>query len=227
MVRRRAWLALTACVVLANAAAAQPRDLPRLAIADFEVAHSGTTLPPPQLGATMAQLMLHRLVDATQFHVYDPQFLRTASTASRSREAEQALRADAREAGDRLPGPRLGHPVLDGAEAARVWRRRPDSWAADRRHRRAPDQQPVPVDHGSGRRCADGRGGDDGDRDRRRPALARECRGPGGGAARRRRLFARIVECARRAAGRSHASGGRRGIGGPGQRRAAADRSRR
>ena len=99
MVRRRAWLALMACIVLANAAAAQPRDLPRLAIADFEVAHSGATLPPPQLGATMAQLMLHRLVDATQFHVYDPQFLRTASTASRSREAEQALRADAREAG--------------------------------------------------------------------------------------------------------------------------------
>jgi curli biogenesis system outer membrane secretion channel CsgG len=86
-------------VVLLGSAAAQPRDLPRLAIADFEVAPSGSTLPPPQLGTTMAQLMLHRLVDATQFHVYDPQFLRTASSASRSREAEQALRADAREAG--------------------------------------------------------------------------------------------------------------------------------
>jgi curli biogenesis system outer membrane secretion channel CsgG len=48
---------------------------------------------------TLAQLMLHRLVDATQFHVYDPQFLRTAASASRSRQAEAALRADAREAG--------------------------------------------------------------------------------------------------------------------------------
>jgi curli biogenesis system outer membrane secretion channel CsgG len=47
----------------------------------------------------MAQLLLHRLVDATQFHVYDPQFLRAAATASRAHEAEQALRADARDAG--------------------------------------------------------------------------------------------------------------------------------
>jgi hypothetical protein len=99
MARGRRWLVLMTWVVLLGSAAAQPRDLPRLAIADFEVAPSGSTLPPPQLGTTMAQLMLHRLVDATQFHVYDPQFLRTASSASRSREAEQALRADAREAG--------------------------------------------------------------------------------------------------------------------------------
>jgi curli biogenesis system outer membrane secretion channel CsgG len=93
------WMALMACVVLASTAAAQPRDLPKVAIADFEVAPSGSTLPPPHLGATMAQLMLHRLVDATQFHVYDPQFLRAAASASRSRQAEEALRADAREAG--------------------------------------------------------------------------------------------------------------------------------
>jgi curli biogenesis system outer membrane secretion channel CsgG len=86
-------------VVLVSAAAAQPRELPRVAIADFEVTPSGSMLPPPQLGATLAQLMLHRLVAATQFHVYDPQFLRAAGSASRSRQAEAALRADAREAG--------------------------------------------------------------------------------------------------------------------------------
>jgi curli biogenesis system outer membrane secretion channel CsgG len=93
------WIAVTACLLVANAAAAQPRELPRVAIADFAVAPSGSTLPPPQLGATMAQLMLHRLVDATQFHVYDPQFLHSAASASRSRQAEEVLRADAREAG--------------------------------------------------------------------------------------------------------------------------------
>jgi curli biogenesis system outer membrane secretion channel CsgG len=99
MARRAVWMTLMACVVMVNAAAAQPRELPRVAIADFEVTPSGSTLPPPHLGVTLAQLMLHRLVDATQFHVYDPQFLRTAASASRSRQAEAALRADAREAG--------------------------------------------------------------------------------------------------------------------------------
>jgi len=92
-------MAVMACLVVINAAAAQPRDLPRLVIADFNVTPSGSTLPPPHLGATLAQLMLYRLVDAARFHVYDPQFLHGAADASRSRQAEEALRADAREAG--------------------------------------------------------------------------------------------------------------------------------
>jgi curli biogenesis system outer membrane secretion channel CsgG len=99
MARRSVWVVLAAFVAVADGASAQPPDLPRLAIADFEVGHSGSMLAPPQLGATMAQLMLHRLVDATQFHVYDPQFLHSASTASRSYAAENALRTDARQAG--------------------------------------------------------------------------------------------------------------------------------
>ena len=99
MARRTGWMTLMACVVMVHAAVAQPRELPRVAIADFEVTPSGSMLPPPQLGVTLAQLMLHRLVDATQFHVYDPQFLRAAGSASRSRQSEAALRTDAREAG--------------------------------------------------------------------------------------------------------------------------------
>jgi curli biogenesis system outer membrane secretion channel CsgG len=51
------------------------------------------------VGRDVAQLMLHRLVDAAQFHVYDPQLLRAAASASRSPQAEDALRADARDAG--------------------------------------------------------------------------------------------------------------------------------
>jgi len=98
MLRRFISLTVLAWAIAANVSA-QPPELPRLAIADFEVRPSGAALPPPQLGATMAQLMLHRLVDATQFHVYDPQFLRNAATASSSRDAEAALRADARAAG--------------------------------------------------------------------------------------------------------------------------------
>jgi curli biogenesis system outer membrane secretion channel CsgG len=92
------WLTVL-LVAAAVPAAAQSLELPRIAIADFEVSPSGSTLPPPHLGATMAQLMLHRLVGATQFHVYDPQFLRNAASASRSRQAEEMLRADARGAG--------------------------------------------------------------------------------------------------------------------------------
>lgn len=99
MARRTGWMTLMACVVMVHAAVAQPRELPRVAIADFEVTPSGSMLPPPQLGVTLAQLMLHRLVDATRFHVYDPQFLRAAGSASRSRQSEAALRTDAREAG--------------------------------------------------------------------------------------------------------------------------------
>jgi curli biogenesis system outer membrane secretion channel CsgG len=99
MARRAVWMAVMACVGLAGTVAAQPRQLPRVAIADFDVTTSGSILPPPHLGATMTQLMLHRLVDATRFHVYDPQFLRTAASASHSRQAEETLRADAREAG--------------------------------------------------------------------------------------------------------------------------------
>jgi curli biogenesis system outer membrane secretion channel CsgG len=99
MTRRSVWMALAACVLVVNAAAAQPLELPRIAIADFETASSGSMVPPPFLGATMTQLMLNRLVGATQFHVYDPQFLRTAASASHSRQAEDLLRADAREAG--------------------------------------------------------------------------------------------------------------------------------
>jgi curli biogenesis system outer membrane secretion channel CsgG len=105
MARRCVWTAWLVCAALAAAAAlpvaaaAQPREVPRIAIADFEVTPSGSMLPPPQLGTTMAQLLLHRLVDATQFHVYDSQFLRASAAASRSRRAEEALRADALDAG--------------------------------------------------------------------------------------------------------------------------------
>jgi curli biogenesis system outer membrane secretion channel CsgG len=54
-------------------------------------------LPPPQIGATIAQLMLHRLVEANRFRVFDGQWLRRS--AATSREAEDALLAAARDAG--------------------------------------------------------------------------------------------------------------------------------
>jgi hypothetical protein len=43
MARRSMWMAVMGCMVLANAATAQPRDLPKVAIADFEVSPSGST----------------------------------------------------------------------------------------------------------------------------------------------------------------------------------------
>jgi curli biogenesis system outer membrane secretion channel CsgG len=78
-------------------AAAQPLEQPKIAIVDFDARPGGTTLPPPQIGATIAQLMLDRLVEANRFQVFDGQWLR--KSAATSRQAEDALLAGARDAG--------------------------------------------------------------------------------------------------------------------------------
>src|SRR3954469_14071809 len=63
-------------VTIATVATAQEAVArPSLAIADVAVAPGGWTLPPPQLSATIVDLMLNELVSSQRFHVYDGQWL--------------------------------------------------------------------------------------------------------------------------------------------------------
>jgi curli biogenesis system outer membrane secretion channel CsgG len=95
-----------ALVVLATFAAAvparateEPHVRPTLAVVDFDVTPGGSTLPPPHLGATAAQLLLDKLVSAAEYHMLDGRWLQTGDRTSDPRMAAQLLRANAREAG--------------------------------------------------------------------------------------------------------------------------------
>jgi curli biogenesis system outer membrane secretion channel CsgG len=48
---------------------------PNIAIADVMVAPGGWTVPPPQMGSTIVELVVGELVESRQFHVYDGQWL--------------------------------------------------------------------------------------------------------------------------------------------------------
>ena len=92
--------AVPAIVVLAFAT---PRlqgaeDRPTIAIVSFEAAQGGWTLPPPQLGETIAQLLLDRLVTAGVFRVMDGEWLQYGVPEAGSRRLE-VLRTNAQGAG--------------------------------------------------------------------------------------------------------------------------------
>src|SRR5437773_4642986 len=81
-----------AVALCGTAAAASDDGRPTVAIVGFEAAPGGWVLPPPQLGRTVADLLLDRLVSAGSFHVVDGQWL------SRSRAVDE-IRINARAAG--------------------------------------------------------------------------------------------------------------------------------
>jgi curli biogenesis system outer membrane secretion channel CsgG len=59
-----------------NWAVAQDKSsLPTLAIANIEVTPGGWTLPPPQLGGAIVELLVDELVTSQRFHLYDGQWL--------------------------------------------------------------------------------------------------------------------------------------------------------
>jgi len=63
-------------VTIATGAVAQPADArPSVAIADVAITPGGWTLPPPQLSATIVELMMNELVSSQRFHLYDGQWL--------------------------------------------------------------------------------------------------------------------------------------------------------
>jgi len=72
---------------------------PRVAVVDFDATPGGWTLPPPQLGTTVAELLLDNLVGVAPFHLLDGRWLSSGASASNRDEATQALRENARRSG--------------------------------------------------------------------------------------------------------------------------------
>jgi len=63
-------------VIVATTGFAQEASArPAVAVADVTVAPGGWTLPPPQLSATIIELLVSDLVSSQRFHVYDGQWL--------------------------------------------------------------------------------------------------------------------------------------------------------
>jgi curli biogenesis system outer membrane secretion channel CsgG len=83
-----------------GSAALAQEGRPTLAIADIAVTPGGWTLPPPQLGATIIDLLVGELVSSQRFHVYDGQWLVPESEAgghvnlTRLREAAASRHVD-------------------------------------------------------------------------------------------------------------------------------------
>jgi curli biogenesis system outer membrane secretion channel CsgG len=99
MTRRTIGLVLVGLirVTVATGAMAQPADArPSIAIADVAITPGGWTLPPPQLSATIVELMMNELVGSERFHLYDGQWLVPGSEAGGHADFER-LRAAATE----------------------------------------------------------------------------------------------------------------------------------
>ena len=63
-------------VTVATGAMAQDAAArPAIAIADVSISASGWTLPPPQLGGAIIEMMMNELVSSQRFRVYDGQWL--------------------------------------------------------------------------------------------------------------------------------------------------------
>jgi len=89
-------LILAGAAVAGTPAQAQDANKPTIAIADIAVAPGGWTLPPPQMGGAIIDLLLGELVTSQQFHVYDGQWLVPQQEAGGHVNLEQ-LRAAAAE----------------------------------------------------------------------------------------------------------------------------------
>jgi curli biogenesis system outer membrane secretion channel CsgG len=74
---RLAVSALVIVVLVGQYPALAQEKLPRptIAIADIDVHPGAWTLPPPDIGAAIAELLLAELVSSSQFRVYDGQWL--------------------------------------------------------------------------------------------------------------------------------------------------------
>ena len=83
-------------IVTSTAAAAQAQDdRPTLAIVEFQTTPAGTVLPPPQLGSTIVDLILDKLVASDRFRVLDGRWLPGGATHGITAGGLEALRASA------------------------------------------------------------------------------------------------------------------------------------
>jgi hypothetical protein len=86
-------------VVLASGMAASAQDKPQLAIVAFDATPGGWTVPPPHVGATIAELMLDRLMALGTYQIVDGQWLEPEGQGSRDRAAMARLLSNAEESG--------------------------------------------------------------------------------------------------------------------------------
>ena len=143
-------------VALATGALAQEAQArPSVAIADVAITPGGWTLPPPQLSATIIEMMMGELVASERFHVYDGQWLVPEREAGGPSESRAPARGRDRASHGFHRG-RKSHRILDGEQEKEVRRPGADAVPGGRRH--APTgtvASRAGVPHGG---CADGRG---------------------------------------------------------------------
>lgn len=100
MTRRRlfgvVFVGMFRVMVATGATAQEASARPSVAIADVAIAPGGWTLPPPQLSATIIELMMSELVSSQRFHLYDGQWLVPESDGGRYPDLDR-LRAAAAE----------------------------------------------------------------------------------------------------------------------------------
>ena len=98
MTRRTVAMLLAATTIASNAPAfaGQLADRPTVAIARLDVAQAGWTLPPPELGAAVVDMLMNDLVGSERFHVYDGQWL-VPAMSGRGAPSLSELRAAAAE----------------------------------------------------------------------------------------------------------------------------------
>ena len=96
----RAQLQLAAVwPVLAAGVASAAQDRAQLAIVTFDATPVGWTVPPPHIGATVAELMLDRLMASRACQIVDGQWLEPEGQGSRDRAAMDRLLSSAAESG--------------------------------------------------------------------------------------------------------------------------------
>jgi curli biogenesis system outer membrane secretion channel CsgG len=97
--RTRVQCLLTVWVVLASGIGAAAQERAQLAIVAFDATPGGWTVPPPHVGATIAELMLDRLIASGAYQIVDGQWLEPDGQGSRDQAAMARLLSNAEESG--------------------------------------------------------------------------------------------------------------------------------
>jgi len=97
--RTRVQCLVAVWIVLTSGIGAAAQDRAQLAIVAFDATPGGWTVPPPRVGATIAELMLDRLMAAGAYQIVDGQWLEPEGQGSRDRAAMARLLSNAEESG--------------------------------------------------------------------------------------------------------------------------------